>query len=221
MTDRPLRVRSIDEVPGDAQLCVVRAGRRRWRIRRRELEQLQVAPGCDIDASTLTRLDGAVSVARAMAAAVKMLERSPRSAQALRDRLSDRFGAQAAQQVVEDLRRSGLVDDAHVARSLRQSLERSGPVGARRLAQALQQHAVDPAVAQAALGQLAQEQDPMQAACAAAEAMRRSLKGLDAATCRRRLAGRLLRRGFDQDTVEEALEQLGLGANDSGYHASP
>jgi hypothetical protein len=53
-------------------------------------------------------------------------------------------------------------------------------------------------------------QDHVEAAVKAAEPMLRTLSRFDRPTQARRLAGRLARRGFDAQTVHDALHRLGL-----------
>ena len=140
----------------------------------------------------------------------------------MRAKLGRRFGDDAAHCVVEALQRTGLIDDVQAAESLRRRLERTGPIGPAKLASALTQHGVDPDVAEAALNNLATGQDAVEAAACAAKAILPSLARLPEDTRRRRLAGRLARRGFDAETVQQVLEQLcELPCDDSGYDADP
>jgi SOS response regulatory protein OraA/RecX len=69
-------------------------------------------------------------------------------------------------------------------------------------------HGIDPDAADAALQDMQQTQDPIEAATQAAMPMLRSLARFDRPTQERRLAGRLARRGFDADTVQQVLEAI-------------
>ena len=136
----------------------------------------------------------------------------------MRQRLADRFGEVAARSVTDDLLRSGLLDDVEAARSLRRKLERSGPVGCVRLQQALERSGIDAAAAGQVLSELADAASPLEAAIESGRRTLGALRNLERSKQATRLARRLQRRGFDAETVEAALEQLGLGPDASEYH---
>ncbi|MCH2135688.1 MAG: RecX family transcriptional regulator [Phycisphaerales bacterium] len=213
MSDQTSRIDSIDHSSEGPNVCLVRAGRRRWRVRASEAEKFN--PGDEVQTEVL---DHAGALAKAHDAAMKLLARAPMSAAALQARLEKRFGADVAVPIVEHLTQLGVLNDAEAGRSLLRSLERGGPVGTRRLEQALVQHQIDPKAAAQVLEDHAQARSPSEGALVAARDMLQSMKRLDSPTQARRLAGRLGRRGFDMQTVQDTLDQLGLGEADSEYN---
>ena len=210
MAANALQIRGIDQVQTDVSLLLVRFGRRRLRVRRVDLEPMQLCPGDVLTVDAVADLEAAAKTAKAFQAAVRALGRRPMAAAALRARLGSRFGDQAAHTVIESLLAQGVLDDASAAASLRRGMERRGPMGTARYAQALARHEIDPDVAQEAINDLDQQQDHVEAAMTAAEPMLRALSRFDRSTRARRLAGRLARRGFDAQTVHDALDRLGL-----------
>ena len=222
MANATIRISGIDDIASEPQLVLVRAGRRRFRVRRVDIEPLLLTQGHALSEQELSQLDLAATTAKAWMAALRMLARTPVTQAMMRAKLGRRFGDSAAHSVVDTLQRDGLIDDVEAAASLRRQLERSGPIGPAKLAQALAQHHVDPDVAQATLNDLATNQDALEAAMTAVDKMLPSLAQLTNETRRRRLTGRLARRGFDADTVQQALERLGpLCEVDTGYDDTP
>ncbi|MCH2138545.1 MAG: RecX family transcriptional regulator [Phycisphaerales bacterium] len=211
-------IRAIVDLPDEPAMVQVRAGRRRFRLRRVDAAPMALYEGMTLTDAVLETIEQAVATAKALTAAQRMLARRPMAIATMRSRLGTRFGADAADTVIDALTRQGLLNDDHAAASVRRGLERSGPVGPARLAQALHRHGIHPDAAQAAVNDLDQLQEPVAAAREAAEPMLRGLARHDRATQARRLAGRLARRGFDHDTVRQVLDQLGL---QDGYDAAP
>ncbi len=221
MAKAALRICGIDDVASEPQLVIVRAGRRRFRVRRVDIEPLALTPGQVLSEQELSQLDLAATTAKAWVAALRMLARTPVTQAMMRAKLGIRFGDCAAHSVVDALQRDGFIDDVQAAASLRRRLERSGPIGPAKLAKALAQHHVDPDVAQATLNELTTGQNALEAAMTAVDKMLPSLAQLSNSTRQRRLAGRLARRGFDADTVQQALERLGLLHEEgTGYDAT-
>ncbi len=218
MPEGAATIAAIDPVPDQPALLQVRAGRRRWRLRRVDIEPLHLECGMPITDKLVEQLDAAATCAKAIKAAVALLARGPVARGRLLERLGRRFGLDAAEACVSHLTTAGLLDDDEAAASMRRALERRGPVGPARLARDLIARGVHPDATEAAVNDLAQKQDHVAAAIEAATPMLRSLTRFDCATQARRLAGRLARRGFDPDTVQEVLEHLQLTC---GYDEAP
>jgi len=207
-TPNPTTIHSIEPIHTDGGLVLVRFGRRRIRARRIDLEPLALQPGDLITNALLEHLEQAAATAKAWNAALRTLARRPMARATLRARLGRRFGDNAALAVIDTLTTQGLLDDAAAAASLLRGLEHRGPVGPAKFAQALARHGIDPDAADAVLQDMQQTQDPIEAATQAAMPMLRSLARFDRPTQERRLAGRLARRGFDADTVQQVLEAI-------------
>jgi len=106
--------------------------------------------------------------------------------------------------VLARLETLGYVDDYAFAQYWVENRERFRPRGARALRYELRQKGIADAIIQKALDGF----DGAESAYAAAQDQARRLRGLDRRTFRTRLSGFLARRGFDYDTVREAVERL-------------
>jgi regulatory protein len=157
------------------------------------------------------------AVRSAQEIALRALERTRRTRRELERRLRDRgIEPDVARAALERLERVGLVDDLEYARAfLREKLGRRA-VGARLLRGQLVARGVSGAVADEAMAELASAEDAgastrteLERAQRAAAQFARRYARLDAKTRRQRLSAALVRRGFDYDTVSEALRALG------------
>jgi SOS response regulatory protein OraA/RecX len=164
---RPWRVLEID--------AVVRAG---------------LAAGCPLDRVTARQLAREVRRARALAAAMRSLAASDRSARALEQRLAQAgHPAAAREDAIASLSRSGAIDDARMAESRAATLARRG-YGDAAIRADLRRRLIAPEAAASAVAALEPE----------AERLRRVL-GSERVTpaLLRRLAGR----GFARDSLDE------------------
>ncbi|MFG0275705.1 MAG: recombination regulator RecX [Phycisphaerales bacterium] len=146
--------------------------------------------------------------------ALRLLEKRSFTRAALVERLRrkghDEASADAAASVMERL---GLIDDGAFARDMiDRELERT-PAARALLAQRLASRGVEAGAAEAALDEALAGRDALGDALAAARVMRRKMpENLDAQTALRRLAGRLARRGFDEEVALEAARRT-IGAS--------
>jgi regulatory protein len=107
--------------------------------------------------------------------------------------------------VLDRLQDVGLVDDEAFARAFVESRQRSRPRGARGLSSELRKRGIAPAVIDRVLGEREETEDTVEAARRAVAAKLRSLAGKPPDLVRRRAEQFLLRRGFDYETIREAL----------------
>jgi len=169
------------------------------------------------------RPDRATSEDAAKEAALRILERGPRTEREVQDRLLARgFEPDAVERAIERLRRVSLLDDRAFLRSfLRSELPRR-PQGRRLLVAKLRRRGV-PATLLEELDRLLEEEPDLaersldteigRAEAALAELSKRHAKR-DARDRARRLQGALLRRGFDWSTVRDLVSVEGLEANE-------
>lgn len=155
----------------------------------------------DEDIARLRQRDAAE---RAAERALDLLSYRPRSEAEIRERLAERYDPETTAEVLERLRRSGLVDDREFARYWVQSRLQHNPRGAVALRQELYQKGVDESAIEEALA----EYDEGDAAARAAETARRKLRGLPPDVFRRRLTDYLLRRGFSYGIVRTVVQQV-------------
>ncbi len=109
-------------------------------------------------------------------------------------------------EVLSDLQRAGLVDDAVLSRDWVESRARSKGLGARRLQAELSRKGIAKPEVEAALEQLSSEDQ----ISAALELCRRRLRGADTADAaeRRRLAGFLGRKGYNWEIISQVFSRL-------------
>lgn len=190
----------------------IKSGRRTLAILHpREAEALELREGLPLSDDLLAALDLAAARSRARTAAERLIARRALSAAELRGRLEARGHDPAAvKTVVASLVAAGAIDDravaaAAAARALGQ--KRSTTRAARDLAA----RGIDPDLAAEAARAAADDDgrtDLDRALHLARSRLRGELAGKPPVVIRRRLAGVLARRGYDEDTVETVLDRL-------------
>ncbi|MBC7225777.1 MAG: RecX family transcriptional regulator [Thermoflexales bacterium] len=168
------------------------------------IEAARLRVGQVLSDEDIARLRQRDTAERAAERALDLLSYRPRSEAEIRERLAERYDAETAGEVLERLRRSGLVDDREFARYWVQNRLQHNPRGAMALRQELRQKGVDESAIEEALA----EYDEEEAAARAAEAARRKLRGLAPDLFRRRLMDYLLRRGFPYGIVRAVVQQI-------------
>jgi len=129
--------------------------------------------------------------------ALRLLSIRPRSVREIIDRLARKgYDLQAVDSVVADLAELGLLDDAKFAKLWIESRTALRPMGASRLRAELARKGVARGLIDQALADSSKDRDEEVAAMELASRKLRSLRSLDPAVARRRLAGFLSRRGF-------------------------
>jgi regulatory protein len=179
------------------------------RLHERRILDLALQADCDLDTAAHAELERCAAADAAEQRLVRLLARRPRSRAELRGRLLG-WGVDPAstEAVLERLTGLGLIDDRLLARSVAERRRARGH-GRLRVAQDLARLRVDPAVAADALAEGSGGQAEL--GRARAELRRRFGGAPQAAVDRRRAAGHLMRRGFEQDVVIAAL-----GVEDDG-----
>ncbi len=139
--------------------------------------------------------------------ALRFLSYRPRSEREVADYLRRKgFDARTVEAELERLRRVGLVDDRAFARFWVENRTAFRPRSRRALQVELRRKGVPLPI----IREVLQEASPDERALALrlAHERARRLRGLDPSTFRRRLAGYLIRRGFDGELVMEILRTL-------------
>lgn len=141
--------------------------------------------------------------------AMKYLSSRMHSRSELRRKLLRReFAEPIIDGVFEDLTRMGYLDDARFAIAKAQSAADHKHHGRRRAYMELLKSGVKKEVAEKALEEVYQQTDSTATARALAEKKAPSLKKLDPMVARRRLAGMLMRRGFDYETIKPVIDEV-------------
>ncbi len=167
------------------------------------IEAARLRVGQVLSDEDIARLRQRDTAERAAERALDLLSYRPRSEAEIRERLTERYDPETAGEVLERLRRSGLVDDREFARYWVQNRLQHNPRGAVALRQELYQKGVDESAIEEALAEYNEEE----AAARAAETARRKLRGLPPDVFRRRLTDYLLRRGFSYGVVRAVVQQ--------------
>jgi regulatory protein len=146
---------------------------------------------------------------RAREICLAALERRPHSRQELEVLLRRKsIGEEVATPLLDRLAGTGLIDDTEFARAFVASRQRTRPRGRRGLAAELRQRGVSAEIIDEVLGETEEGEDPVEAARRAVAGKLRSLSRLPSAQQRRKAEQFLLRRGFDYDTIRQALSGL-------------
>ncbi len=208
-------ITTIAPAGGKDQRLKVCVGRRvAARLRRRDVEELCLAPGRVIDAALLEAIGDRELVGRAIDAAARWLARRPLARAVLADRLAERgFEPDVVSRALVRLTEAGLIDDEAIGHDIIEQAKRRGPAGLPFLRHALERRGIAPELAERIARQAAAQSDP-EGEARRFIAKRLALMGrVPPATQTRRLLGLLARRGIDQETaarlVREAVPEEG------------
>ncbi len=125
------------------------------------------------------------------------------------------YGPAVVESVLDDLTRMGYLDDERFAREFAASAARRRQFGRRRSMMELMKKGIARPTAERALDEVYQTHDDLAAARRLIEKKAASLKRLDPQAARRRLAGQLLRHGFDYETIRPLIDEF-LGGDEGG-----
>ncbi|MBG83084.1 MAG: hypothetical protein CMJ40_00895 [Phycisphaerae bacterium] len=193
---------------GDIDSCVVKVdGRKAATI----MERDRVDLGLRVDMPLTTRLSEQIADCHeyrlARRAAMQRIARKARSTKDIRDFLRKRAHTDPiVDQVIDKLKELKLLDDERFADDAATSIARRTPSSARFLEHRLRRHGVSPE--DAAKAAKAAAGDPLEAAIMVATKALRSLQSCEPDIRRQRLHGRLARRGFDFDVIQQAIERV-------------
>ncbi len=164
--------------------------------------------GIELTSEAFDALLGDEESRHALDAAYLLLSYRARSTHEISARLLHKgFAPQLVEQVTDDLIAAGLLDDTAFAESWVRSRQETRPRGGALLRHELRQKGVSKETTEAALESL----DPQTEIDAAHELAQRQcvqLRDLDPRVRRRRIIGRLQRRGFSWETIRDALASL-------------
>lgn len=166
--------------------------------------------GTELDDGRLNELRDASERWRCREAALRLITFRARSTKELRDRLLRKgFGPPQIETVVEELIRSGLLDDASFASAFAIDRVRQRPVARRRLVLELRARGIDEATARDAAERAYEEagEDEVSLARRAARRFRRK-RGEDDARAARRFYALLARRGFGREAIREVAGEF-------------
>jgi regulatory protein len=178
------------------------------------ISRLNLHVGRELSASDLARIRAAESDHKCLAQAIKFLETRLHSRLELQRKLL-RNGCEqkAVSAALDELERMGYIDDRRFAQAKAQSAAEHRHHGPHRAMRELLKSGVDRSVASRAIEDTYDQRDNLAVARALAAKQAPRLRRLDPLVARRRLAGMLLRRGFDYETIRPVIDEvLGHGS---------
>lgn len=141
--------------------------------------------------------------------AMKYLTGRLHSRQELRKKLlRAEYSDSMLDEVLDELKRLGYIDDARFARTKALSAAQHKHHGPRRAMMELMRAGVKKDVAEVAVGEVYESNDNVAEARKLAQKQAARLKKLDPQVARRRLIGMLQRRGFDYDSIKPVIEEF-------------
>lgn len=142
---------------------------------------------------------------RARSVALRALEASPKTRAQLAERIVRAEIPEAVARVLLDrFEQAGLIDDSFFAQEWVRTRHAGRGLGRRVLRQELTAKGIDGGLIDAALSQI-DDADEDAAARALVARLMPGMSALDPATARRRIAGRLARRGYGPGTIQAAM----------------
>jgi len=190
-------------------------GKRAAVVRGADVETLGLREGEAWTDEMATRLIALAALDAARRAALRLLAFRARSRADLRDRLIEKeHDAAIVDEVLHELESHCWIDDAALARDLIEEITRNAPAGRPLLEKKLRAHKLNDETIVAAIENHERDAgdeppgDEADDALAFARTSLTKLGSLDAETAARRVAGALMRRGFDEQTVRDAILQL-------------
>lgn len=168
------------------------------------IEAVHLHVGDELSDEQIAELKVADMIERAYMRTLDFLSYRPRSEAELYQYLLGRCSCSedVADIVVQRLSRAGFIDDTAFAQYWVENRTAFRPRGQRALVYELRQKGVSADIVEAAL----MDFDEREAAWAVAEEQARKLEHLQADKFRKRLSGRLARRGFSYDLIREILD---------------
>jgi regulatory protein len=180
-------------------------------LRAADIEALSLAVGQRWTAALARQVEETIALNKARKQAMSLLSRRGYSRAELIERLVKRqHEARVAEAIADELQRDGWLNERAYAEDVVRGTVRRGPAGRRLIQERLQRRGVAGDIAGEVTAQAASGQDDRQAALELARRRLATMAGIDPAKARRRLAGLLARRGFDDEVIAGTLRSLSL-----------
>ena len=205
----------------DPRRMVVKIGEGRavGTVPSRVVRELDLVIGMPWTPSLAVRFADAVEFDVWLQKGMRLTARRPLARAVLTQKLADKGATPAMlERVIARLRELGLVDDKALGQLIVEHELSNQPAGEALLRAKLERKGLEEAAIDHALNEASPVTTGAGAARAAmslAKSKLASLRGVDKNTARRRLAGLLARRGFDEQVVQEVVERL-LGVDEGG-----
>jgi len=180
------------------------------RLSDKSVAELGLRQDMPCDDELAARIAFAGQVDAAMHDAMKSLSRRALASGQIDRKLSEKgHEPDAREAALERLKSLGLINDDEVARQIIRETRRQRPAGPRLLKQKLRQKGITGVTADAAIHDLEPEpDDAVDQAHALAEKKWRSDARVEPRKRRQRVYALLMRRGFERDTIDAAMDRL-------------
>jgi regulatory protein len=210
-TNSALIISAIDPVTSDPNLRRIKVGRKSLAtLRSVDVDRLELRIGQRLTDKLEGQLKEAASLQKARVDARRMLARRMLSAGETRDRLARKnHDAPIIDVIIHELVADGWINDAAYGRAVIESVTRTRPAGAKLLRQKLRSRKIDD---EAILDEVSERDstEDVEAAFGFAKRQWAKLEEVPRPKAIRRLAGLLARRGYEEQTVTDVLQRLGI-----------
>ena len=199
-------LRPCTDQPDQLSVRVDRVLMGRISITTKSKHRLQIGDAWTEDLASLLHTE--LSRSRAYRSATRMLGARAKSAQDLKRALQRKGNdPEAIDYAIHRLTELGILNDREYAGMKARSIIRSKPAGRRFIEAKLREKGIESSIIRETLDEELEDSDPKAEALNLARRMHRSLaSNPDPEVRKRRLIGRLSRRGFDHDAVRRAVE---------------
>lgn len=211
--DGSATITSIRACPDDPVRVSLRVNRQRvGRILLETKASLELEVGTPWTEQLAEQLREELDRGNAYRAAVRILTKRAKSSGELRRKLREyKHEPEAIEWSIERLIDLGVLNDEEYARMVVRSQLSRKPAGRRLLTGKLREKGVDQSIVQRVLDEMLEERDTLADARKLAEQAARSISDRhETEVRRRRITGRLARRGFDFDVIRKVVDELDL-----------
>lgn len=205
-------ITSIDPLPSDPNVLRIRVdGTIAARLPRSDVQSLNLETGQTWDDAIEAQVQRLIALNKTRKAAMSLLGRRGFSRAELLERLERKGHEQSlAREVADQLQRDGWIDDAAYAESIVHELLRTKPAARTLVLEKLHARGIEDETARQVADRMLGETSQVDAAASLARERLEAMQSLPQQTAVRRVAGLLARRGFDEATIQDAIEQTGL-----------
>jgi regulatory protein len=184
-------------------------GRFAFTVKLNVVAKFRLREGMELSAQQIEAIEQGEIRQECLDKGMKYLSGRLHSREELRKKLvRQEYSAAMIDEVLEELKRLGYVDDARFAKTKALSAAQHKHHGPRRAMMELMRAGVKREVAEGAVGEVYESNDNVAEARKLAMKQAGRLKKLDPPVARRRLAGMLARRGFDYDAIRPVIEEV-------------
>lgn len=210
-------ISALEKIPRRKEYLLVLSDGAELRVTEEDVSRFSLAQGSELGRDLVSGLARAYEYSRAKASVLRLLKVRPRTEGELRSGLLRKgLDPAASARVVEELKRSGAVDDRLFARLWTMEKLSKGASGRRRILAELRAKQIDAATAEEELDRVYAQEDETEIARQIASRRLAKLGHLPADVKRHRIYEHLLRRGFDSDIAAQAVHYALRGSDVKG-----